>query len=325
MKPSTIILRLIAGALAALTGVACPGLVHAAGGERHIERQDWPFAGFLGQFDKARLQRGFQVYQEKCSVCHGLKRLSFRNLAEEGGPEFPEEAVKALAVSWAMKPLTLDDAGKTVERVPTLADPILGPYRNEKEARAAHGGALPPDLSVIAKARSAETQALFYVHPFLILRDIATGYQEGGADYLYALLTGYGPVPKYVPIPEGRLLPLAQGTSDGKTVACAGVAEGEGEAPDVCIPPVKDMHYNAAFPGHQIAMPPPLSGDNFVTYQDGSGSLDENARDVTSFLAWAADPHLDARKQIGWQVMLYLLVTTVLLYLAKRRVWKRAR
>lgn len=295
------------------------------GGNRDIERQNWSFAGFSGKFDKAQLQRGFQVYSQVCASCHGLKRVSFRNLVQEGGPEFPADAVKSLAASWANKPLVLDDAGKMVERVPTLADPILGPYRNDKEARASqNNGALPPDLSVIAKARGAESEAVFYVQPFMMLRDVATGYQEGGADYLYALLTGYGEVPKYVPVPEGRLLPLAPGTSDPKAVACAGVtAKGNGEA-DVCVPPVKDMSYNAAFPGHQIAMAPPLAEDNFVTYQDGSGSLERNARDVTAFLAWAADPHLNSRKEAGWQVMLYLLITTVLFYFAKRRIWKRA-
>jgi cytochrome c1 len=86
------------------------------------------------------------------------------------------------------------------------------------------------------------------------------------------------------------------------------------------------MYYNVVFPGHQLAMPPPLSKDTFVEYQPESGykgSLEQNAHDVTAFLAWAADPTLDSRKQLGWQVMLYLLITTLLLYLVKKQIWSR--
>ncbi|MEQ1717741.1 MAG: cytochrome c1, partial [Hyphomicrobium sp.] len=129
-------------------------------------------------------------------------------------------------------------------------------------------------------------EAHWAVHPFLMLGDIAKSYQEGGADYLFALLTGYHEAP-------------------------AGVTVGDG------------MNYNVAFPGNQLAMPPPLSAD-VVTYQDGTkGTVENYARDVSAFLAWAADPSLDQRKRIGWQVMLYLLVTTALLYLGKKRVWSK--
>ena len=117
-------------------------------------------------------------------------------------------------------------------------------------------------------------------------RDIIFGYQEGGPDYLYALLTGF------VDAPHGM-----------------NVADG--------------MYYNTAFPGNQIAMPPPLAKDNFTAYPDGKGSLEDNARDLAAFLAWSADPSLSSRKRIGWQVMLYLLITTGLLYLAKKRIWSR--
>ncbi len=301
-------------------------MARAQGGEENEpRRQEWPFAGFAGRFDRAQLQRGFQVYSQVCAGCHGLKRLSFRNLSQKGGPEFPEDAVKALAASWANKPLTIDDNGKTVERTPALADPILGPYRNDKEARAAQNGALPPDLSVIAKARGLEQTAPFYEQAVSMLSDIASGYQEGGADYLYALMTSYGDVPKYVPDGEGGFIPLAPGApEDPKAVPCATLVQGENGAPDVCNPPSDMLFYNTAFPGRQIAMTPPLSQDNFVTYQDGSGNLEQNVRDVAAFLSWAADPHLEARKKMGWQALLYLLVTTVLLYLAKRRIWAKA-
>ncbi len=264
---------------------------HATGGtETHIERQDWSFAGFTGQYDKAQLQRGFQVYQQVCTACHGLKRVRFRNLAEPGGPEFPEEAVKALAIGWPYKiPGELDDQGNPIDRLPGLADQILGPYRNDVQARAAQNGALPPDLSLIAKARSVESHAPWYSQWLHMLGDIVIGYQEGGPDYLYALLTGYHEVPAGMHMTEG-------------------------------------MSYNVAFPGHQVAMPPPLSKDTFIEYQPESGykgSLEQNAKDVTAFLAWAADPTLDSRKRLGWQVMLYLLITTLLLYLVKKQIWSR--
>jgi len=268
--------------------------VRAAGenAAQHVKRLDWSFAGIVGQYDRAQLQRGFQVFQEVCTACHGLKYVRFRNLSEPGGPQFPVEAVKALAGSWPYQITDgPNDEGKMIERLPGLADPIVGPYKNDKEARAAQGGALPPDLSLIVKARTVETHAPWYTHLALMLGDILTGYQEVGADYLYALLTGYEEAP-----------------------AGAGVSEG--------------MYYNAAFPGHQLAMAPPLSEDFFIEYQadaGATGSMEQNAKDVTAFLAWAADPSLDARKRLGWQVLLYLVITTLLIYAVKKRVWGRAK
>lgn len=283
-------MRPLKGTLATLAlalGIVPALEARAAGEAVHIERQTWSFGGFTGQYDPAQLQRGFQVYKDVCAACHGLKRVRFRNLFEPGGPEFPEEAVKALANDWPNKIVDgPDDEGKMFEREPKPFDPILGPFKNDNEARAAQNGSLPPDLSLIAKARNVEYTGTWWAHPFSMLRDIATGYQEGGADYLYALMMGYTEAP-----------------------ADAHIAEG--------------MYYNAAFPGHQIAMPPPLSKDAFVTYQDGTGSLDQNVRDLSAFLAWAADPSLNTRKGTGWIVILYLLVTTILLYAGKRRLWSK--
>lgn len=274
--------------LALVIGAAFASTAQAAeGGHAHIERQKWSFGGFTGQYDQAQLQRGFQIYKDSCAFCHGLKRVRFRNLFEPGGPQFPEDAVKALAASWPNKITDgPNDEGKMFEREPKAFDPILGPYKNDHEARANQNGALPPDLSLIAKARSVEYTGTWWAHPFSMLRDIATGYQEGGPDYLYALLTGYEEPPADFTLAEG-------------------------------------MQYNKAFPGHQIAMPPPIAKDSFIKYQDGSGSLDQNARDIAAFLAWAADPSLNTRKGTGWLVMLYLLVTTVLLYAGKRVIWSK--
>jgi cytochrome c1 len=193
--------------------------------------------------------------------------------------------VKALAATFQVVDGP-DDSGEMFERPALPSDKFPSPFPNEKAARSANGGAYPVDLSLVAKARNVEYTGSWWAHPFSMLRDIATSYQEGGADYLYALLTGYTEPPAGVTVAEG-------------------------------------MYYNAAFPGHQIAMPPPLAKDNFITYQDNTGSLEQNARDLSAFLAWAADPSLSTRKRTGWLVMLYLLVTTGLLYAAKRRLWAK--
>ena len=256
-----------------------------AEGHAAIERQPWSFGGITGQFDRAQLQRGFQVYQDVCSGCHGLKRLYFRNLVQPGGPEFPDDAVKKLAAEWPNKIVDgPNDQGKMFERPALLSDPIRGPYHNDQEARAAQNGSLPPDLTLIPRARNVEREVSWFTHPFYMLYDILTGYQEGGADYVYALLTGFTDPPKDMQMADGKM-------------------------------------YNKVFPGHQIGMPPPLS-DDLVPYKDGTPkTVDHYARDVTAFLSWAADPTLDQRKRMGWQVVIYLLITTALLYLGKRTIW----
>ncbi len=268
-------------AVLAITSVSA----EEGGGHPEIARQKWVFSGFTGQFDKAQLQRGFQVYKDVCSACHGLKHLAFRNLVQPGGPEFPVDAVKELAKTWPNQITDgPNDEGKMFERPPLLSDPIRGPYHNDQEARAAQNGALPPDLSLMARARNVERNPSWWIHPFLMLGDIAHAYQEGGADYIYGLMTGYSEPPADFKLTDGKF-------------------------------------YNHVFPGHQISMPPPLS-DGVVAYQDGTPStVDNYAKDVVAFLSWSADPSLDTRKRIGWQVILYLIVTTGLLYLGKKRIW----
>ena len=331
-------------AAAALGFSLLPVPVFAAGGEHEIERQHWSFSGFKGQYDKAQLQRGFLVYEKVCSTCHGLKRLSFRNLAEPGGPEFPEEAVKKLAAEWPNQISELSEDGesavatkdkdgkpsgfKYVKRPALPSDPILGPYANDKAARAGQNGALPPDLSIIAKARGVHREANPAIHWLLMLGDIVSGYQEGGPDYVRALMTGYAPeAPAYKRDGKGKLVAVHDMAAEDKKALefCATVAAGDGDTKDTCNTVQDGMNYNAAFPGHQISMPPPLT-DGRLTTDDGyllEPNVDNMARDVSGFLAWAADPSLNQRKRIGWQVMLYLLITTVLLYLAKKRVWSK--
>ena len=259
--------------------------VWAAGGDIEIKRNHWSFGGIFGSYDTNQLQRGFQVYREVCSSCHGVDRLAFRNLVQPGGPQFPKDAVEALAKEYEVDALPNED-GEVVKRPAKLSDKFPPLYANEQEARATHNGALPPDLSVIAKARGVAYVGPWYLHPWAMLKDIINGYQEGGADYITALLLGYkDEPPKDVEMGDG-------------------------------------MSYNAAYPGFQIAMSNPLAEDGLVEYQDGTPATVENyAKDVSAFLSWAADPTLNERKQMGWIVLVYLLIMSVLLYIAKKRVW----
>jgi len=282
--------RLGAAALLLASAIAAAGSAWAAEGEHvHIDRQKWSFRGFLGKFDEGQLQRGFKVYVEACARCHGLKRVAFRNLAEPGGPAFPEGAIKSLANTYQVD-AEPNDQGKIVKRPAILTDHLPSPYKNEQEARAALNGALPPDLSLMAKARGIETNAPFYLVPVNMLVDIATGYQEAGPDYIYAYLAGFTQPPAGTKVADG-------------------------------------MNYNRAFPApHMTAMPNPFAGgDGLIKYDDATpATVDNYARDVTAFLAWTADPRTEERKRIGILAMIYLLITAVLLYFAKRRIWAKA-
>jgi ubiquinol-cytochrome c reductase cytochrome b/c1 subunit len=239
--------------------------------------QRWSFAGPFGLYDRAQLQRGFRVYREVCQSCHGLTLLSFRNLAEPGGPEFSRAQAAAVAAEYKIKDGP-NDQGEMYERPGRLADRFPAPFPNDQAARLANGGALPPDLSVIAKARTYERGFPWFVF------DMVTQYQENGVDYIVALLKGYEPAPAGFNLPAGA-------------------------------------SYNKYFPGHSIGMPPPLQ-DGQVQYTDGTpATLDQYAKDVTAFLMWAAEPHLEARKRLGFQVMIFLVVLAGLLYFTKKKVW----
>ena len=232
-------------------------------------RQSWSFAGPFGQFDQAQLQRGYKVYHDVCSNCHSMKLLSFRDLAEPGGPGFSAAQVKALAATYKVQDGP-NDAGQMYERPGRPSDPFPSPFPNEQAAAAAFGAA-PPDMSDLAKART-------YPRPFpLFIFDAFTQYQEQGPDYIVGLMNGY-------------------------THA-------------------DDPNWNAYFPGHKIAMPKPLS-DGAVTYTDGSPqTVAQYSKDVAAFLYWAAEPKLDTRKELGFRVILFLIVFAVLLYFTKKKVW----
>lgn len=239
-------------------------------------RQSWSFAGPFGTFDQAQLQRGFKIYKEVCSTCHSMNLLSFRNLAEPGGPGFTEAQAAAIAAEYKIK--DVNDAGEPIERPGRLADHFPAPFANEKAAAAAMGGKAPPDMSTLAKARSYPRGFPWFIFDFF------TQYQEEGPDYISALLKGYRDPPKGFQMP-----------SNG--------------------------HYNIYFPGHVIAMPPPLQ-DGQVQFDDGSpATLEQYAKDVPAFLEWVAEPHLVQRKRIGFQVMIFLIVFAGLLYFTKKKVW----
>jgi ubiquinol-cytochrome c reductase cytochrome b/c1 subunit len=240
-------------------------------------RNSWSFAGPFGKFDRGQLQRGFKVYHDVCQACHGLALLSFRNLGEEGGPEFSAAEVAAIAAEYKVKDGP-NDQGDMFERPGRPADRFPPPFPNEQAARFVNSGSLPPDMSVIAKARQYERG-----FPWFVL-DAIIPYQELGVDYIVAVLKGYAAKP------PGMAMPAT-------------------------------MQYNIYFPGHAIGMPPPLS-DDVVTYTDGtSQTVDQYAKDVAAFLMWAAEPTLEARKRIGLQVMIFLVVLTGLLYFTKKKIW----
>jgi cytochrome c1 len=241
-------------------------------------RLHWSFHGPFGNYDQAQLQRGFKVYREVCSTCHSLKLLAFRNLADPGGPDFTEAQAATVAASFQVTDGP-NDKGEMFQRPGKLADYFPPPFPNDQAARAALGGGLPPDMSVLAKARSHEAGFPRFIF------DAFTQYQEAGPDYIHAILTGYEEQP-----PAG--FALAPGTQ-----------------------------YNKYFPGHAIAMPKPLS-DGQVEYTDGTpATVDQYAKDISAFLMWAAEPKLDERKRLGFQVFVFLIVLTGLLYFSKRRVW----
>ena len=224
-------------------------------------KTDWSFKGLFGKFDRGALQRGYQVYTEVCSSCHSMKYVSYRNLAEKGGPEFTEAQAKAIAASFEVKDGPNAD-GEMFTRPGKLSDKFVMPYENVKAAQASNGGAYPPDMSVLVKARG------------------------GGVDYIYSLLQGYDDPP------AGFIL------DDG-------------------------VYYNKYMYGNKIKMSNQLS-DGLVEYADGTNAtVEQMSKDVTTFLMWTAEPHLEARHQMGFKAIVYLIILTILVYFSMKRIWSR--
>ena len=224
-------------------------------------KTDWSFKGLFGKFDRGALQRGYQVYTEVCSSCHSMKYLSYRNLAEKGGPEFTEAQAKAIAASFEVKDGPNAD-GDMFMRPGKLSDKFVMPYENVKAAQAANGGAYPPDMSVLVKARG------------------------GGANYIYSVLMGYEDPPAGMELDDG-------------------------------------VYYNKYMYGNKIKMASPLD-DDIVEYSDGTkATVDQMAKDVTTFLQWTAEPHLETRHKMGFRVIIYLVVLTILVYFSMKKIWSR--
>ncbi|MBD1169432.1 MAG: cytochrome c1 [Pelagibacterales bacterium MED-G39] len=224
-------------------------------------KTDWSFKGLFGKFDRASLQRGYQVYTEVCAACHSMKYLSYRNLSEKGGPEFSVAQAKAIAASFEVTDGPNSD-GEMFTRPGKLSDKFVMPYENVKAAEAANGGAYPPDMSVLVKARG------------------------GGVDYIYSLLQGYEEAPSGMTLDDG-------------------------------------VHYNKYMYGNKIKMSAPLS-DGIIEYSDGTNaSVEQMSKDVTTFLMWAAEPSLEARHQMGFKAIVYLIILTILVYFSMKRIWSR--
>jgi ubiquinol-cytochrome c reductase cytochrome c1 subunit len=273
-------LALVAG-LATGAAAAEEG-AHAEGGTPHYpihkpQEMDWSFAGPFGHYDKGQLQRGLKVYTEVCSACHSMNLVSFRTLEDLG---YSEAQVKAFAATHEVEDGP-NDAGEMFTRKAVPSDHFPAPFPNEQAAAAANGGAAPPDMSLLAKARGVTRGFPQFIF------DIFTQYQEGGPDYIHALLTGYQEPPAGVEVAPGT-------------------------------------HYNPYFiASAALAMAPPLS-DGQVTYDDGAPeTLDQYSRDVSAFLMFAAEPHLEERKRTGFMVMVFLAIFSILIYLTKKSVYAR--
>ena len=290
-------------AVAAIAAGQAPAF--AAGGKaKHPHKHDWHFAGPLGKFDKDALQRGYQVYEAVCSNCHGLELVAFRNLGQKGGPFYLDSCpagipdtidcsnpndnpvVKALAAKYKFQVTDgPDDSGDMFQRAPLPSDRIPGPFANEQLARLANNNALPPDLSLITKAR------------------------HGGPDYLYSLLTGYEEAPSTVVIGPGQYYnPYFPGD-----MAQAMKPEflHDGHAVEGVTVPL----------GGVLSMAPPLA-DGIIEYGDDSPqTVEQYAKDVTEFLMWAAEPKMEARKSLGIMSIIYLIILAGILYWSYRKIW----
>jgi len=239
------------------------------------EQMDWSFAGPFGKYDKGQLQRGLKVYTEVCAACHSMNLVAFRTLEDLG---YSEAQVKAFAANYEVEDGPNAD-GEMFMRPAVASDHFPSPFPNKEAAAAANGGAAPPDFSLIAKARGVTRGFPTFVF------DIFTQYQQGGPDYIHALLTGYQDPPEGVEVAEGT-------------------------------------YFNPYFiAGQSLAMAQPIS-DGQVTYDDGAPeTMEQYSLDVSAFLMWAAEPHLEDRKRMGFMVMVFLAIFTALIYLTKKSVY----
>ena len=306
-------MRIIAKTLMALMAAAAlaTGAAHAAGGEtKELKHHHWSFTGINGHYEQESLQRGFQVYREVCAACHSLDFIAFRNLGDKGGPyylaECPAELierglpattdcsnpnenpiVKALAAEYEIEDGP-DDAGDMFMRAGLPSDYFPNPYANKQQAAAANGGAVPPDFSLLAKAR------------------------HHGPDYIYSLLTGYEDPPETITVGPGQYYnPYYPG--DSSSLLKPEYFDADGNVLEsVKIP------YGGVF-----AMAPPLA-EGIVEYTDGAPmTVEQYSEDIVNFMMWAAEPKLEARKNMGRISMFYLFVLAIIVYLSYKQIWSR--
>lgn len=270
---------------AALAAVLGAGAAQAAGGV-HTEIIDhaFSFEGPFGRYDQAQLQRGFQVYNEVCAACHGMKYVAFRHLGAATGPGFPEEQVKAFAAQREFP----SDADPSEMRPGQPFDYFPTPEY--------YGDGVPPDLSLMAKARAG-----FHGPAGTGLNQLFRGM--GGAEYIYSLMLGYHDEPECA--------------AEADMSGYYNVAFGAGAFPANCI----DSHGHHMVPGSWIAMPPQVS-DGLVEYADGTAaSAQQIAEDVSAFLMWAAEPRMMERKEAGLRNMIWLVIFAVMMYFVNKRIW----
>lgn len=293
----------------ALAAAALIGSAHAAGGEtKELKHGHWHFDGAFGSYDPNALQRGYQVYRTVCSGCHSMDLVSFRNLGQKGGPFYLNECpsgvpdtvdcsnpndnpiVKQIASEYTVQDGP-DEFGEMFDRPATPSDRLPNPYPNEQVARLANGGALPPDMSLLVKAR------------------------HHGADYIYSLLTGYETPPPSIEVPAGQYYnPYYPG--DVTPLLKPEYVDEEGHIADGVEAPK----------GGVFAMASPLV-DGIVDYADEETpeTVDQYAKDVVEFLMWAAEPKLEARKRLGVMTVAYLVVLCGVLYWSSRAIWSQVK
>jgi ubiquinol-cytochrome c reductase cytochrome c1 subunit len=271
-------------ALAALGLALLAGPVLAETTHEEEREVSWSFEGPLGKFDKAQLQRGYKVYREVCAACHSMDLMYFRNLGQKGGPFYDPKYPNANDNPY----------------VKSLAKDIQLPDVDGETGDAIQRPAGPADRFANPfpnepAARASNGGAL---PPDLSL--IVKG-REGGGAYIYSLLTGYRAAPAGLAVPAGKFYnPWYPGDLGGSWSGPAGR-----------VPK-----------GGLISMPPPLEAGK-VTFDDGKPStVEQQAKDVVAFLAWASEPKMEERKQFGLGAMIYLLIFTGLLYASYRRIWR---
>jgi ubiquinol-cytochrome c reductase cytochrome c1 subunit len=246
----------LAAGTAGLAAAAGTALADEAEHGLHAPSYPWPHDGFFSSYDHRSIRRGYQVYTQVCATCHSMDLIHYRDLV---GVCYTEEEAKEMALNIEVTDGP-NDEGEMFERPGKLSDKLPAPYMNEEHARYANGGAYPPDLSLITKAR------------------------HDGQNYVFSLLLGYREPPAGITVREG-------------------------------------LYYNPYFPGGAIAMPKMLN-DGGVEYDDGTPATEaQQAKDVVTFLSWAAEPEMDERKLMGtkWIAVLSLVFLTTVYY--KRWKW----